>query len=163
MIVKFQAIPCFLIYIYDSNVNVHGLNIRNDYVAPSNNITAKLCVESFWEIFLLDNLKYFLPKFDHANYMTRHIVFSSKDNILPEKIAKHIKKNHIGLAPIIDCLFDRIIRIHCFYYNAWSGLNKWTDYYLFNETKDGNMNVSRLNSFSNQTDVLCKYDCGIRI
>jgi TPR repeat protein len=149
-------------YVYDSNVNVHELNIRKDYVAPSNGITAKPCNESFWEIFLLDNLKYFLPKFDHANYMTRHIVFSIDDKLLPEKITKHIKKNSIDLAPKVDCLFEKIIRIQCFYYNAWSGLNRWTDYYLFNETKDGNMNVTRLNGFSNQTDVLCEYDCGIK-
>lgn len=148
-------------YVYDSSVNIQELCFIEDNAVPSNDITTMLCNESFWEVFLLDNLEYFLPKTDHHCYMTRHIIFSPDNNILPKEIKNYIHQNLIDFIPRIDCLFNKIIRIQCIYYNAWNGLVRWCDYYSFQEIPNGKMKVTRLINISNQTKILYKYDCGI--
>lgn len=149
-------------YVYDSNVNAQELVIEGEGIFPSNSIIAQICNESFWEVFLLDNLEYFLPKKDHYSYMPRHIVFSPDSITLPKEITDYLQESPIDFTPKIDCLFNKIIRIQCIYYNAWKGLVKWCDYYLFQDIPGKKMKVTRLNSISNQTDILYKYKSGIK-
>lgn len=149
-------------YVYDSNVNAQELLIEGESNFPSNSIIAQICNESFWEVFLLDNLEYFLPKKDHYSYMPRYIVFSPDSIILPKEITDYLQESPIDFTPKIDCLFNKIIRVQCIYYNAWKGLVKWCDYYLFQDISGMKMKVTRLNNISNQTDILYKYKCGIK-
>ena len=151
--------PC----VHDSNVHIKDIIIKNNDSSPSQFITAPICGESFWEIFLLDNLEDFLPKWDHGNYSIRHLVLSQKSvDGLPDEIRQYLQENSTALVPNIDMVYGNLIRIQCVYYNAWEGLIRCSDYYMFQKISDEKMKVTRLNSISNQTNVLYKYDCGIR-
>lgn len=150
-------------YVHDSDVQIKDIIVDRDESIPSNYITAPLCREAWWEIFLLDNMEYFLPKWDHGNYSKRHVILSHKStDRLPDEIIKYLQDNPLELEPRIDLLFNNIVRIQCVYYNAWEGLVRWHDYYLFQEIPEGKMKVTRLNSISDQIDILYKYECGLK-
>ena len=151
-------------YVHDSDVQIKDIIINRNDSMPSNYITAPLCGEAWWEVFLLDNMEYFLPKWDHGNYSKRHVIISHKStDRLPDEIIKYLQENpSLELEPRIDLLLNNIIRIQCVYYNAWEGLVRWYDYYIFQEIPKGKMIVTRLNGISSQTDIIYKYNCGIK-
>jgi len=147
--------------VHDSNF----VNIKKDVKSiPSEYISAPFCFESFWEIFLLDSLEYFLPKFDHYQKIIRHIVCSQSDiDNLPPEIKDDIVRRCLQTTPKITQILKGLVHIQCVYYNQWSGLIRWNEYYIIEDIHDNLMKVKKVACLSNQNEILYKYDCGLKI
>jgi hypothetical protein len=131
---------------------------------PSDYISVPFCFESFWELFLLDSLEYFLPKYDHYRYMIRHVICSQSDiDNLPPEIKDDIIRRSIQTTPKITQILKGLIHVQCVYYNQWSGLIRWNEYYTIDNIHDNQMKVKKATYLSNQNEILYKYDCGLRI
>ena len=136
-----------------------GLNINQYISLPQNE-------EAVWQMFLLDNIQYFLPKFDHGAYMDRKLILSSDDiKELPESIQQQFlhKTGTIMIIPNIKFdIIEQHASVQCIYFNKWEGVVKWTCHYtLFGGNSKDLMimlNVKHMES----KEVLVKYDCGIR-
>lgn len=131
---------------------------------PSEYISAPFCLESFWELFLLDNLEYFLPKFDHYRQMIRHIICSQSDiDNLPPEIKDDVVRRCIQTTPTITQILKGLVHIQCVYYNQWSGLIRWNEYYLIESIHENQMKVKKVACLSNKYEILYKYDCGLKM
>ena len=147
--------------VYESN----SINIEKSVKSiPSEYISAPFCFESFWELFLLDNLEYFLPKFDHYRQMIRHIICSQSDiDNLPPEIKDDIVRRCLQTTPTITQILKGLIHIQCVYYNQWSGLIRWNEYYLIENIHENRMKVKKVACLSNKYEILYKYDCGLKM
>lgn len=127
---------------------------------PSQHILLPNKLEAFWQLFILDNIEYFLPKFDHGAYHSRAIIFSTAD------IDSAIRYQAISNLPGIDytpnvSIKGDIVTITCIYFNQWKGLVRWNSSYRI--VPHNSLVQLTLLPASICNTVLIKYDCGIRI
>ena len=125
--------------------------------------------EAVWQMFLLDNIEYFLPKFDHGAYKDRKIVFSLNDTKdLPLSIQQYVQHNSTLIYPtILINNTKELVVVRCVYFNKWQGLVRWTCFYMMlgGHAKDPNAkNLIRIIQIKHKEtyDILVKYDCGDR-
>lgn len=140
--------------------NVVDRRISRHIPKPSQHILLPYKREAFWQLFLLDNIEYFLPKFDHGAYLTRSVIFSTAD------IDSAIRHQAITNLPDIDytpqvSIKGDIVTIVCIYFNQWKGLVKWSSSYRIVPHNSLVQLTLLPDSISNT--ILMKYDCGIRI
>lgn len=146
---------------YRVTKNLHGgsgLYINPFISLPQNE-------EAVWQMFLLDNIKYFLPKFDHGAYMDRKLIFSHDDiKDLPASIQQQflLKSGNMIIPNIKIDTIEEHASVQCIYFNRWEGIVKWTCHYsLFGGNAKGLMIMLNVDHMETQ-EVLAKYDCGIR-
>lgn len=121
--------------------------------------------EAIWQMFLLDKIEYFLPKYDHGVYKDRKLVLSINDAIdLPLPIKQFVQQHNNSINPIITINnTEELVSIQCIYFNKWQGLIKWTIFYkLFGGFFTDHIRMSNIKHMEKQ-DILVKYDCGIRL
>lgn len=140
--------------------NVVDRRISKHIPKPSQHILLPNKNEAFWQLFLLDNIEYFLPKFDHGSYLTRSVIFSTAD------IDSAIRYQAIANLPDIDytpqvSIKGDIVTIVCIYFNQWKGLVKWSSSYRI--VPHNSLVQLALLPASISNTILIKYDCGIRI
>ncbi len=140
--------------------NVVDRRISKHIPKPSQHILLPNKREAFWQLFLLDNIEYFLPKFDHGAYLTRSVIFSTAD------IDSSIRYQAIANLPDIDYtpkvgIKGDIVTIVCIYFNQWKGLVKWSSSYRI--VPHNSLVQLTLLPASVSNTVLIKYECGIRI
>ncbi|MCR5039043.1 MAG: hypothetical protein K6A94_06870 [Bacteroidales bacterium] len=136
-----------------------GSNLRIDQY-----ISLPIKEEAVWQMFLLDNIEYFLPKFDHGVYKDRKLIFTSNDTKdLPASIQQYVQRNDNKINPIIQINeAEELASVQCTYFNKWRGLVKWTCYYhLFGGHDKSLIRMSHIKHMETN-DILVKYDCGIR-
>jgi len=136
-----------------------GSNLRIDQY-----ISLPIKEEAVWQMFLLDNIEYFLPKFDHGAYKDRKLIFTSNDTKdLPASIQQYVQRNDNKINPIIQINeAEELASVQCTYFNKWRGLVKWTCYYhLFGGHDKSLIRMSNIKHMETN-DILVKYDCGIR-
>ena len=120
--------------------------------------------EAVWQMFLLDNIEYFLPKFDHGVYKERKLLFTSNDNKdLPASIQQYVQRLGNNINPIIQINdIKELASVQCTYFNMWEGIVRWTCYYQLIGSHAKNL-IRMLHIQPKETnDILVKYDCGIR-
>lgn len=138
---------------------IGGSNLRIDQY-----ISLPIKEEAVWQMFLLDNIEYFLPKFDHGAYKDRKLIFTSNDTKdLPASIQQYVQRNDNKINPIIQINeAEELASVQCTYFNKWRGLVKWTCYYhLFGGHDKSLIRMSNIKHMETN-DILVKYDCGIR-
>lgn len=140
--------------------NVVDRRISKHIPKPSQHILLPNKNEAFWQLFLLDNIEYFLPKFDHGAYLTRSVIFSTAD------IDSAIRYQAIANLPDIDytpqvSIKGDIVTIVCIYFNQWKGLVKWSSSYRI--VPHNSLVQLTLLPASISNTILIKYDCGYRI
>lgn len=140
--------------------NVVDRRISKHIPKPSQHILLPNKNEAFWQLFLLDNIEFFLPKFDHGSYLTRSVIFSTAD------IDSAIRYQAIANLPDIDytpqvSIKGDIVTIVCIYFNQWKGLVKWSSSYRI--VPHNSLVQLTLLPASISNTILMKYDCGIRI
>lgn len=140
--------------------NVVDRRIAKLISMPSQHILLPNKREAFWQLFLLDNIEYFLPKFDHGAYLTLSIIFSTTD------IDSAIRYQAIANLPDIDytpkvSIKGDIVTITCIYFNQWKGLVRWSSSYRI--VPHNSLVQLTLLPASICNTILIKYDCGIRI
>ena len=120
--------------------------------------------EAVWQMFLLDNIEYFLPKFDHGVYKERKLLFTSNDNKdLPASIQQYVQRLGNSINPLIQINdIKELASVQCTYFNMWEGIVRWTCYYQLIGSHAKNL-IRMLHIKPKETnDILVKYDCGIR-
>lgn len=112
--------------------------------------------EAVWEMFLLDHIEYFLPKFDHGVYKERKIICKEMIEDLPFEVRRGALSLEKELNPDVFMCDDLAI-IRCCYFNMWKGIVRWRVQYHLESGK-----IEYVKN-SDEYKVLVKYDCGMRI
>lgn len=132
---------------------------------PSQSITSNWNDICAWEVFLLDNLKYFLPAFGSGLYMYRELICSSERLLkLPQEVRDNILLSDEGLLPHFE-YSNGMVRIIVHYFNKWEGLVKWTVPYCTVDdiaTPDSLCCYNKLIMPGETKEVIVRYDCGTR-
>ncbi len=125
-----------------------------------NGIKAKCTTMSAWQIYLLYTADTILPLFWHANYNRREYIFSNDNfkNIRDfhgNKLFKNVDVSGIieeyDLLPKVEINNDKAL-VTCCYWNNWEGLVR--------ETVE--INFTNNQSFKVKTEIIYRYECGIR-
>lgn len=133
---------------------------------PSHYITGHWTEECAWEVFLLDNLKYFLPSFGSGAYMHRELICSLEDLLeLPQQVQDGVLLSDAHLLPHF-VYGQNMVKVVVHYFSKWKGLVKWTIPYV---TADEIISTRNTICCYNKTilpaekeEVIVKYDCGTR-
>jgi len=132
---------------------------------PSHYITGIWTKECAWEVFLLDNMKYFLPCFGSGAYMYRKLICSLEDLLnLPEQIKSNILLSDDSLLPHFE-YSNSMVRIVVHYFNQWEGLVRWSVPYCTVDEISSPDTVCCYNKLimpGEKKDIVVKYDCGTR-
>ena len=116
---------------------------------------------SAWQIYLLTTASTVLPAFWHGNYGNRQYVFSKSDisnlsGFFKGNIFSKVDVSNIAddILPGVE-LIGSMAKVRCCYWNDWKGLVRETVSINFNDKKK--ICISEIES-----EILYKYDCGIR-
>lgn len=142
--------------------------LKDIYGGSALNLIQYICIpkneEAVWQMFLLDNIEYFLPKFDHGAYRDRKLVFTTSDiSSFPASVQNFVNQNNDYINPIIRINeMEEQAFVQCTYFNKWEGLVRWTCFYqLFEGFGNGQIRMTKINHREHR-QIMVKYDCGIR-
>ena len=117
---------------------------------------------SAWQIYLLTTASTILPAFWHGNYRNRQYVFSKSDisnlsGFFDENIFSKVDVSNIAddILPGVELIGNKA-KVRCCYWNDWKGLVRETVSINFNDRKRIHINKEI------ESEILYKYDCGIR-
>lgn len=125
-------------------------------------VAAECSEMSAWQIYLLTTASTVLPAFWHGDYENRQYVFSKSDiSNLPgfyrENIFSKVDVSNIAddILPEVE-LVGNMAKVRCCYWNDWKGLVRETVSINFNDRTNIRINEEI------ESEILYKYDCGIR-
>lgn len=146
--------PKMLIYNIIDDIMAESIRLPNQFA------TTEWNEEAIWEMFLLDNLKYFLPTFGHATYKRKDVICSEEDiEELPPVVKRFAESNLSTLLPKVLLKNERRDAIIvCHYFNPWEGLIKWTiPYHSFSESYEKRIRIGKLVLPSEKKEVVVPF------
>ncbi len=144
--------------------NLHSVQAQS-VLQPSHYIQGVWTKECAWEVFLLDNLEYFLPAFGTGLYKHRKLICSTEDLMnLPSKVRNSILLSDNSLLPHFEYTQD-MVRIVVHYFNKWEGLVRWSIPYCTVDEVESPEAICCYNKLimpGETKDMIVEFDCGCR-